>query len=105
MAGWLVEKDTKTHAARRLALSEDSVVLREEHRRRCAEEGVRFIVISGGNPSAQLPLSGLINRRGDALAALVEARIAGRDDLPRSKRLTDWLKRTTALLSQRRRFF
>jgi integrase len=36
-AGRLVEEDTKTHAARRLALSDDSVALLEEHRRRCAE--------------------------------------------------------------------
>jgi integrase len=36
-AGRLVEKDTKTHAARRLALSDDSVALLDEHRRRCAE--------------------------------------------------------------------
>src|SRR4030095_9144657 len=36
-AGRLVEKDTKTHAARRLALSEDSVALLDEHRRRCFE--------------------------------------------------------------------
>ena len=35
--GQLVEKDTKTHAARRIALSDDSVALLEEHRRRCAE--------------------------------------------------------------------
>jgi integrase len=45
-AGRLVEKDTKTHAARRLALSEDSLALLEEHRRRCAERaeacGVRL---------------------------------------------------------------
>jgi integrase len=36
-AGRLVEKDTKTHAARRLALSDDSVTLLEEHRRRCPD--------------------------------------------------------------------
>ena len=46
-AGRLVEKDTKTHAARRLALSAGSVAaLLEEHRRRCAERaeacGVRL---------------------------------------------------------------
>jgi integrase len=35
--GQLVEKDTKTHAARRIALSDDSITLLEEHRRRCAE--------------------------------------------------------------------
>jgi integrase len=45
-AGRLVKKDTKTHAARRLALSADSVALLDEHRRRCAERaearGVRL---------------------------------------------------------------
>jgi integrase len=45
-SGRLVEKDTKTHAARRLALSDDSVALLKEHRRRCAERaeacGVRL---------------------------------------------------------------
>jgi integrase len=35
--GQLVEKDTKTHAARRIALSDDSVALLAEHRRRCTE--------------------------------------------------------------------
>jgi integrase len=35
--GQLVEKDTKTHAARRIALSDDSIALLEEHRCRCAE--------------------------------------------------------------------
>jgi len=36
-AGRLVERDTKTHTARRLALSADSVALLDVHRRRCAE--------------------------------------------------------------------
>ncbi|MFS0867368.1 SGNH/GDSL hydrolase family protein [Microbacterium sp. 179-B 1A2 NHS] len=49
--------------------------------RRCDEEGVTMIVLSGANPSAQLPLSRLIQRRGDELSASVERRIAGRDDL------------------------
>jgi integrase len=35
--GQLVEKDTKTHAARRIALHDDSVALLEEHRRRCMQ--------------------------------------------------------------------
>jgi len=35
--GQLVEKDTKTHAARRIALSDDSLVLLEEHQRRCGQ--------------------------------------------------------------------
>jgi integrase len=35
--GQLVEKDTKTHAARRIALSDDSLTLLEEHQRRCTQ--------------------------------------------------------------------
>jgi integrase len=35
--GQLVEKDTKTHAARRIALSDDSLALLDEHQRRCAQ--------------------------------------------------------------------
>jgi integrase len=35
--GQLLEKDTKTHAARRIALFDDSVALLDEHRRRCAQ--------------------------------------------------------------------
>jgi len=49
--------------------------------RRCDEEGVTMIVLSGANPSAQLPLSGLIQRRGDELSRAVTERIRGRDDL------------------------
>jgi integrase len=35
--GQLVEKDTKTHAARRIALHDDSIALLAEHQHRCAE--------------------------------------------------------------------
>jgi integrase len=35
--GQLLEKDTKTHAARRIALFDDSVALLDEHRHRCAQ--------------------------------------------------------------------
>lgn len=52
--------------------------------RRCDEDGVRLILLSGGNPSAQLPMGALIQRRGDELSALVEARIARRDDVIRA---------------------
>ena len=48
--------------------------------RRCDEEGVTLILLSGGNPSGQLPMGRLVQRRGDELSALVEARFAGRDD-------------------------
>ncbi|GLJ60091.1 SGNH/GDSL hydrolase family protein [Microbacterium sp. JZ70] len=48
---------------------------------RCDEEGVRLILLSGANPSAGLPLSGLIQRRGDELSAAVLRRIEGRGDV------------------------
>jgi integrase len=63
-AGRLVEKDTKTHTARRLALSDDSVALLEEHRRRCAERaeacGVRlsedaYVLLRPGWPTTHAP--------------------------------------------------
>ena len=52
--------------------------------RRCDEEGVTLVVLSGGDPSAQLPMSSLIRRRGNELSALVEARLSGRDDIVRA---------------------
>ena len=52
--------------------------------RRCDEEGVQLLVLSGANPSAALPLSRLIQRRGDELSAAVEARLVGRDDVLRA---------------------
>jgi lysophospholipase L1-like esterase len=51
---------------------------------RCDEEGVQLIVLSGANPSGQLPLSRLIQRRGDQLSAAVQAQIAARDDVIRA---------------------
>ncbi len=52
--------------------------------RRCDEEGVTLILLSGANPSAQLPLRRLIQRRGDELSDAVVARVAGRDDVVRA---------------------
>ena len=52
--------------------------------RRCDEEGVTFILLSGGNPSRQLPLGGLVQRRGDELTRIVAARLLGRDDVIRA---------------------
>ncbi|GAA5027643.1 SGNH/GDSL hydrolase family protein [Microbacterium fluvii] len=51
---------------------------------RCDEEGVRLILLSGANPSAQLPMSKLIQRRGDDLSAAVVARVADRPDVVRA---------------------
>lgn len=52
--------------------------------RRCDEEGVALVLLSGANPSAQLPMRALIQRRGDALSSAVEALVSGRDDIVRA---------------------
>ena len=41
--------------------------------RRCADAGVRLVVVSGGDPSDRLPAGRTIHRRGDRLAAAVVA--------------------------------
>ncbi len=52
--------------------------------RRCDEEGVQLILLSGANPSRHLPLSRLIQSRGDRLSAEVAARFADRPDIIRA---------------------
>ena len=52
--------------------------------RRCDEEGVTLIVLSGANPSAQLPMGKMVQRRGDELSAAVVGRIADRPDVLRA---------------------
>lgn len=52
--------------------------------RRCDEEGVRLILLSGANPSAQLPMGGVVQRRGDELSDAVLDRVRGRDDVVRA---------------------
>ncbi|WP_447942886.1 SGNH/GDSL hydrolase family protein [Microbacterium aurum] len=52
--------------------------------RRCDEESVQLILLSGANPSAQLPLSRVIQRRGDLMSAAVVARMGERDDVVRA---------------------
>ena len=49
--------------------------------RRCDEEDVRLILLSGANPAAQLPLSRVIQRRGDLMSAAVVARMGTRRDV------------------------
>lgn len=49
--------------------------------RRCDEEGVTLIALSGANPSRQLPLGRVVQRRGDLLAAAVEERLHTRPDV------------------------
>lgn len=52
--------------------------------RRCDEEGVTLILLSGANPSGQLPLSRVIQRRGDLMSAAVVQRLGERDDVVRA---------------------
>lgn len=52
--------------------------------RRCDEEGVRLILLSGANPSAQLPMRPVIQRRGDLLSTAVVQRVADRPDVVRA---------------------
>lgn len=52
--------------------------------RRCDEEGVKLLLLSGANPSGQLPLGWLFQRRGDQLSAAVMDRFADRPDVPRA---------------------
>lgn len=52
--------------------------------RRCDEEGVTLILLSGANPSAQLPMGPVFQRRGDALSAAVLQRVENRPDVIRA---------------------
>ena len=52
--------------------------------RRCDEEGVTLILLSGANPTGQLPMGRVMKRRGDLLSHAVEARIADRPDVIRA---------------------
>lgn len=52
--------------------------------RRCDEEGVTLVVLSGANPSRQLPMGSLMQRRGDQLSAAVARRIRDRPDVIRA---------------------
>src|SRR4051812_25507761 len=45
--------------------------LTEHAIRRCAETGVRMLLLSGADPSARLPFGGVMRRRGEALTELV----------------------------------
>lgn len=52
--------------------------------RRCDEQGVTVILLSGANPSGQLPMGALVQRRGDDLSAAVLRRVANRPDVIRA---------------------
>jgi lysophospholipase L1-like esterase len=52
--------------------------------RRCDEEGVTLVLLSGADPTRQLPMGRVMKRRGDLLSRLVEQRLADRDDVVRA---------------------
>jgi lysophospholipase L1-like esterase len=52
--------------------------------RRCDEEGVSLILLSGADPTQQLPLGRVMKRRGDLLSHAVEQRLAERPDVIRA---------------------
>ncbi|MGN6273813.1 MAG: SGNH/GDSL hydrolase family protein [Protaetiibacter sp.] len=52
--------------------------------RRCDEEGVTLIVLSGADPTRQLPMGRVMKRRGDVLSHAVERRLAERPDVIRA---------------------
>jgi len=49
--------------------------------RRCDEEGVTLILLSGANPSGQLPMGKVFQKRGDLLSDAVLRRVAERPDV------------------------
>lgn len=52
--------------------------------RRCDEEGVTLLVLSGANPSGRLPMGRMVQRRGDLLSEAVVRRIEDRPDVIRA---------------------
>lgn len=52
--------------------------------RRCDEEGVTLVLLSGADPTAQLPFGRVMKRRGDLLSHAVEAELAERPDVIRA---------------------
>lgn len=70
--------------------------------RRCDEQGVRMILLSGANPAGQLPMGSLIQRRGDELSAAVLRRVSGRDDVVRALNWPDRELSTGAYWSEDR---
>ncbi|GAA1950482.1 SGNH/GDSL hydrolase family protein [Microbacterium deminutum] len=69
---------------------------------RCDDEGVQLIMLSGANPSGQLPLGRVFQRRGDLLTAAVSARFADRPDIVRAFNWPDRELSTSAYWSEDR---
>jgi len=69
---------------------------------RCDEEGVKLIILSGANPSGQLPLGRVFQRRGDLLTEAVTAAITDRPDIIRAFNWPDRELSTAAYWSEDR---
>ena len=69
---------------------------------RCDEEGVKLIVLSGANPSGQLPLGRVFQRRGDLLTAAVTTTLTDRPDILRAFNWPDRELSTAAYWSEDR---
>ncbi|MGI6878187.1 SGNH/GDSL hydrolase family protein [Microbacterium sp. gxy059] len=67
--------------------------------RRCREEGVVPVLLSGADPSAGLPMGRMIRRRGDDLSAAVTARLRGDADIVWALNWPDPLLRDPAFWS------
>lgn len=70
--------------------------------RRCDEQNVTVILLSGANPAGQLPMGSLIQRRGDELSAAVLRRVADRPDVIRALNWPDRELSTGAYWSEDR---
>ncbi len=70
--------------------------------KRCDDEGVQLIILSGANPSGQLPLGRVFQRRGDLLTEAVTAAFADRPDIIRAFNWPDRELSTSAYWSEDR---
>jgi lysophospholipase L1-like esterase len=70
--------------------------------KRCDDEGVQLIMLSGANPSGQLPLGRVFQRRGDLLTAAVSQRFEDRADIVRAFNWPDRELSTSAYWSEDR---
>ena len=70
--------------------------------RRCDEEGVQLVVLSGANPSPQLPMGRVFQKRGDLLSAKVATRLDERPDIVRALNWPDRELSTPAFWSEDR---
>ena len=52
--------------------------------RRCDEEGVQLVLLSGADPTGGIPMGRVMKRRGDELSVAVEELIADRPDIIRA---------------------